>query len=144
MNPSPWNPLTPFRLLWQHRELLQTLPYLRSLQQPILREMARLVTLEHLAVRSGSRAFKSICDPFSLVMPLGVELVINREGKNVTLPAQSAQILCMTNVTLISEAEFQYLLLGVEQAADLRSRIPAFRFFWEEILGLPLPHRVRF
>jgi len=22
MNPSPWNPLTPFRLLWQHRDLL--------------------------------------------------------------------------------------------------------------------------
>ena len=53
-------------------------------------------------------------------------------------------ILCQPGVTLVSEAEFQYLLLGADQAAELRSRIPAFRFFWEETLGLALPNRVRF
>ena len=130
--------------LWQNRELLQSLPYLRPLQQPVIRELARLVTLEHLPARTGSRPLKSVCDPFSLILPLGVELTISREGRPVTVPAQSAPILCTPGAVLVSEAEFQFLLLGTEQAAELRTRIPAFRFLWEEILGLPLPHRVRF
>ncbi len=130
--------------LWQHRELLQSLPYLRPLQQPIIRELARLVSLEHLPARTGPRPLKSVCDPFSLVLPLAVELTLNRDGKMVTVPAQSAPILCTPSTTLVSEVEFQYLLLGVEQASDLRSRTPAFRFLWEEMLGMPLPNRVRF
>ena len=130
--------------LWQNRELLQTLPYLRMLQQPVIRDLARHVTLEHLSARSGSRPLKTICDPFCLLMPLGQELVLNRDGKVVNLPAHAAPILCQPGVSLVSEAEFQYLLLGADQAAELRLRIPAFRFFWEETLGLALPNRVRF
>lgn len=125
--------------LWQNREWLQTLSYLRNLQQPIIREIARLVTEEHAMHRTGPIPLKTMCPPFSLIMPLGVEVTLNRNGQTVTLPAQSAPILCTPGTTLMSETEFQYLLLGPEQAADLRSRIPAFRFFWEEILGLPLP-----
>lgn len=130
--------------LWQNRELLQSLPYLRPLQQPIIRELARLVSLEHLAARSGPKPLKAICDPFSLMLPLSVELTLTREGKPVTVPAQGAPILCTPATSLVSEVEFQYLLLGVDQASDLRTRVPAFRFLWEEILGMPLPHRVRF
>jgi len=40
---------------------------------------------------------------------------------------------------LNTEAEFQYLLLRTSQAAALRHDIPAFRYFWEETLGLPVP-----
>ena len=130
--------------LWQNRELLQSLPYLRPLQQPIIRELARLVSLEHLPARSGPQSLKTICDAFSLMLPLAVELTLSREGRLVTVPAQSAPILCLPATNLVSEAEFQYLLLGADQASDLRTRIPAFRFLWEEILGMPLPHRVRF
>lgn len=130
--------------LWQNRELLQSLLYLRPLQQPVIREIARHVTLEHLPARTGYRPLKLICDPFSLILPLGVELTLSRDGKPVAVAPQSAPILCQAGVGLVSEAEFQYLLLGAEQAADLRTRIPAFRFLWEEILGLALPHRVRF
>jgi hypothetical protein len=130
--------------LWQHRELLQTLPYLRVLQQPVIRELAKQVTLEHLPARSGPKPLKTICDPFSLVMPLGLEVALNREGKPMTLAAHAAPILCQPGVTLVTETEFHYLLLGAEQAADLRARIPAFRYYWEEMLGLALPNRVRF
>ena len=130
--------------LWQNRELLQSLPYLRSLQQPIIREIARQVTLEHLPARSGPCPLKSLGDPFSLLLPLAVELTHSREGRTITVPAQTAPLLCTPGGSLVSEAEFQYLLLGVDQATELRTRIPAFRFLWEEVLGLPLPHRVRF
>ncbi|MBL9173021.1 MAG: cyclic nucleotide-binding domain-containing protein [Verrucomicrobiales bacterium] len=129
--------------LWQNRELLQSLPYLRSLQQPIIREIARQVTLEHLPARTAPRPLKSIGDPFSLILPLGVDLKLSRDGEEVTIPAHSAPVLCSSGVSLVSEAEFQYLQLSAKQAADLRTRIPAFRFLWEEVLHLPLPHRVR-
>lgn len=130
--------------LWQHRELLQSLPYLRTLQQPVLRELARQVTLEHLPTRSGPRLLSSVCDPYSLLLPLGVDLIVNPEGIPRKVPAHSAPILCMPGASLESEAEFQYLLLSAQRASDLRTHIPAFRFLWEEILNLPLPRPARF
>jgi hypothetical protein len=72
-------------------------------------------------------------------MPLGQELVLNEEGKLHTVPTHSAPILCQAGVNLVTEAEFQYLLLSAEQAEALRTRVPAFRFFWQEILGLASP-----
>lgn len=129
--------------LWQNRELLQSLPYLRSLQQPIIRELARQVTLEHLPARTAPRPLKSIGDPFSVILPLGVDLKLSRDGEEISVPAHSAPVLCSPGVSLVSEAEFQYLQLSAKHAADLRTRIPAFRFLWEEALHLPLPHRVR-
>jgi Cyclic nucleotide-binding domain/Metallo-beta-lactamase superfamily len=130
--------------LWQHRELLQSLPYLRPLQQPVIRDLARHVALENLAARTGPQPLKSFCDPHSLILPLGVELNVTRDGATETIPAHSAPILCVPGVNLVSEAEFEYLRLGADDSAELRRRIPAFRYLWEEILGLPLPHRVRF
>lgn len=129
--------------LWQHRELLQTLPYLQPLQQPVIRELASRVTLEHLPARTGPRPLKSICDPFSLVFPLGREFTIKRDTRTETLPAHSAPILCASGVTLLTEAEIQFLLLRADRAAELRALAPAFRFFWEETLGLALPNRIR-
>ncbi|MEY2877676.1 MAG: hypothetical protein RLZZ15_56 [Verrucomicrobiota bacterium] len=129
--------------LWQHRELLQTLPYLRSLQQPVLRELAKLVTLENLPARHGPRALKAICDPFSLIFPLGQEIVLKRDTRTDTIPAHTAPILCTSGATLVTESELQFLLLHVDHATELRARIPAFRFFWEETLGLGLPNRLR-
>ncbi len=129
--------------LWQHRELLQTLPYLRSLQQPVLRELAKLVTLENLPSRQGPRPLKSICDPFSLIFPLGLDVVIKRDTRTETIPAHSAPLLCTSGATLVTETEMQFLLLRTDHATELRARIPAFRFFWEETLGLGLPNRIR-
>ena len=125
--------------LWQNRELLQTLPYLRVLQQPVIRELSRRVVLTHLPPRSGSKELQTFCSPYSLLMPLGQELVLSHQDRPYTVPAHSAPILCQPGVKLVSEAEFQYLILEAEQAAALRARVPAFRFFWEEILGLGLP-----
>lgn len=129
--------------LWQHRELLQSLPYLRPLQQPILREIAGQVALQHLRARSGPRLLTSFSELFSLILPLGVDLTLRHGESTVTIPAHSAPVLCSAGTELISEIEFQYLHLGAKQAADLRVRIPAFRFLWEEILNLPIPRRGR-
>ena len=125
--------------LWQHRELLQSLPYLRSLQQPVLREIGRQVTLRHLPTRNEPQRLTSICQPFSLLLPLGVDLRLRVRDVSVSIPAHSAPILCTPETMLESEAEFEFLLLDARQTADLRSRIPAFRFLWEEVLHLPLP-----
>jgi len=40
--------------MWQNRELLQNFPYLQALQQPVIRELSRNVTLEHLSTRTGA------------------------------------------------------------------------------------------
>ena len=129
--------------IWQHRELLQTLRYLRPLQQPVLRELANLVTLEYLPARTAPRPLKSLCDPYSLILPLGQDLVIKRDVRTETIAAHSAPLLCTSGATLVTEAEIQFLLLRADHATDLRSRIPAFRYFWEETLGLTLPNRIR-
>ncbi len=129
------------KLLWENRELLQTLPYLRPLQQPVLRELSTAVTLEHLTPRSGARPLKSICAPFSLLMPLDQKIVLKYNAKTEIIPLRGAPVFCRPGVTLVTEAEFQYLLLRREQASELRARIPAFRYFWEETLGLPAPEK---
>jgi hypothetical protein len=128
---------------WQHRELLQTLRYLRPLQQPVLRELANLVTLEFLPARTAPRPLTNLCDPSSLIFPLGQDLIIQRDVRTETIAAHSAPILCTSGATLVTEAEIQFLLLRADHATDLRTRIPAFRYFWEETLGLALPNRRR-
>jgi hypothetical protein len=73
------------------------------------------------------------------MLPLGEGLELRRNGAMETIEPNAAPILSAPGVTLLTEAEFQYLLLRAEDAAQLRTRIPAFRYFWEETLGLPLP-----
>lgn len=125
--------------LWQKRELLQSLPYTRTLQQPVLRELARQVTLETLPSANGPRAFAAICPLGSLLLPLGEGLEIQRDGRPEIVEPNTAPILCTPDLTLLTEAEFQFLLLTEQAASQLRRHVPAFRFFWEETLGLPLP-----
>lgn len=127
--------------LWQNRELLQNFPYLRGLQQPVLRELAMQVTLEILPAASGARAVTDYCAAGSLMLPLGEGLELSRAGRLETIEPNAAPILVGADLNLLTEVEFQYLLLRAEQAAQLRQRIPAFRFFWEETLGLPLPEQ---
>ena len=82
-------------------------------------------------------------DGRTLRVPLGQDLVIKRDIRTETIAAHSAPILCTSGATLITEAEIQFLLLRADHATDLRARIPAFRYFWEETLGLALPNRIR-
>ena len=125
--------------LWQKRELLQNFPYLRALQQPVLRELAIQVSLETLPAATGPRPVQHFCDAGSLMLPLGEGLELSRAGKLETIEPNAAPVLCAPDLTLLTETEFQYLLLPAANAEQLRQRIPAFRFFWEETLGLPLP-----
>jgi hypothetical protein len=81
----------------------------------------------------------NIGETYSLLMPLEQELVIGRGGKEDSITPLSTPLVCLPDVELISEAAFPYLLLRSNQAAHLRSRMPAFRYFWEETLGLPIP-----
>ena len=127
------------KALWQNRELLQNFPYLRALQQPVLRELARLVTLESRPFATGAREFTTLCDAGSLMLPLGEGLELRRGGQQEIIEPNAAPILSAPGVTLLTETEFQYLLLRADDAAQLRTRSPAFRYFWEETLGLPLP-----
>jgi hypothetical protein len=126
--------------MWHMREIMQTLPYTRSLPLPVIRELCFHVTLEQLPGRSSPRPLKAICPLFSLLMPLGVDVVLRSKGQQAILPLNSRPIMSQAGITLLSEAGFQYLLLRADQAARLRARIPAFRYFWEEVLELPLPH----
>ena len=127
------------KALWQNRELLQSFPYLRALQQPVLRELATLVTVETISTASGPRELTAFGTAGSLLLPLGEGLEIRSNGVEEIVEPNAAPLLCSPDVTLVTEAEFQCLLLRAEDAAQLRCRIPAFRYFWEESLGLPLP-----
>ena len=127
------------KALWQNRELLQSFPYLRALQQPVLRELAMQVSLGNFPPATGPRELTSLCAADSLILPLGEGLELRRKGRLETIEPNAAPILCSRGVTLLTEAEFQCLILRAEDAAQLRQHIPAFRFFWEETLGLPLP-----
>lgn len=127
------------KALWQNRELLQAFPYLSALQQPVLRELATLVTVETISTAGGPRELTAFGTPGSLLLPLGEGLEIRRDGFLQIIEANSAPLLCSPDVVLVTEAEFQALLLRAEDAAQLRSSIPSFRFFWQETLGLPLP-----
>ena len=129
--------------MWQNRELLQNFPYLKPLQQPVIRELSRVATLEHLPARSGPVAFSEICDPYGFIMPLGQALSIRYGKQTITITPQEKPIICQGNESLITKTEFQYLHLSAERAAELRRRIRAFRFFWEEILGFPIPINVQ-
>ena len=133
---------TRLKSLWQKRELLQNFPYLRALQQPVLRELAIQVSLETLPAATGPRPVQHFCDAGSLMLPLGEGLELSRAGKLETIEPNAAPVLCAPDLTLLTETEFQYLLLPAANAEQLRQRIPAFRFFWEETLGLPLPAKL--
>ena len=130
---------TKLKVLWQNRELLQSFPYLRALQQPVLRELATLVTVETISTVGGPRALTDFGPVGSPLLPLGEGLEIRRAGKLEIIEPNAAPLLCAPDVRLETECQFQCLLLRAEHAAQLRQRIPAFRFFWEETLGLPLP-----
>ncbi|MEN9574065.1 MAG: hypothetical protein RL514_1920 [Verrucomicrobiota bacterium] len=127
------------KALWQNRESLQSFPYLRALQQPVLRELATLVTVETISTADGPRELTAFGTAGSLLLPLGEGLEISRAEGQEIIEANAAPLLCSPDVILLTEAEFQCFLLRAEDAARLRQRIPAFRYFWEETLGLPLP-----
>ena len=128
--------------MWQNRELLQNFPYLSLLQQPVIRELSRRVTLGHLSARPGPVALKTICDPFGLMFPLGQELEINYGNRTDTVDPKEKPVMCYAEEELLTEADIQYLSLPADEASELLSSIPAFRFFWEEELGLPVPVRI--
>ena len=53
------------KVLWQNRELLQSFPYLRALQQPVLRELATLVSVETIStvphiIRMGGEEYAKL------------------------------------------------------------------------------------
>jgi CRP-like cAMP-binding protein/ribonuclease BN (tRNA processing enzyme) len=125
--------------MWQNREMLQTLPYLKNLQQPVIRDLSMHVTLEHLKERSRPKPLRNVCELHSLMMPLEHGLILRRNGRDDLIAPRAAPVLCLPEVDLVTEIEFPYLLLGPKQAAHLRARIPAFRYFWEETLCLPIP-----
>lgn len=129
--------------MWQNRELLQNFGYLKPLQQPVIRELSRHVTLEHLPSRPAPCELKKICDPYGLIMPLGNEIIIKYEHRTDTIDPHLKPIMCHANEVLVTERELQYLFLSAKNAAKLRNAIPAFRFFWEEVLGLPIPYETR-
>lgn len=127
------------RTMWQNRELLQNFPYLGPLQQPVIRALSERVTLEYLTARNGPERLENICEEGGMMFPLALDIELERRGKKTEIPAQSQPVFCTPGTTLTTEAEFQYLLLRTTEAAALRHQIPAFRYFWEETLGLPVP-----
>ena len=124
--------------MWQNRELLQTLPYLQGLQQPVIRALSARLVLSHLNPRSGPLPLSSISEEGGLIFPLGVPIEFQKNGKLFRVPANSLPIFCSSTSTLLTEAEFPYLLLRADPARELRRSIPAFRYFWEETLDLPV------
>lgn len=126
------------RAMWQNRELLQTLPYLQGLQQPVIRALSARLVLSHLNPRSGPLPLSSISEEGGLIFPLGVPIEFQKNGKLFRVPANSLPIFCSSTSTLLTEAEFPYLLLRADPARELRRSIPAFRYFWEETLDLPV------
>ena len=127
------------RAMWQMRELLQNFPCLKALQQPVVRSLSLRVALAYLEAYNGKRPLESICAAGGLLFPLGQELVVEEDGQARTYLPQSAPVFSRPGAQLVTESEFQYLVLKPEDAAVLRQQIPAFRFFWEETLGLPVP-----
>lgn len=134
---------TGLKSMWQNRGLLQNFPYLKPLQQPVIRELSRVMTLEHLPPRTEPIPFTEICEPYGFIMPLGQELTVKYAKFITTIQPHEKPVLCQGNETLITETEFQYLFLTAERAAELRRSIPAFRFFWEENLGFPIPANIQ-
>jgi CRP-like cAMP-binding protein len=129
--------------MWQNRELLQNFPYLQSLQQPVIRELSRNVSLEHLPARTAPALLSSFCEPHGLIFPLGKQLEIEDQRGSITIDPQKQPVMCHADQILVTELELQYLFLSAEKAGRLLHSIPAFRFFWEEELGLPIPVGIR-
>lgn len=125
--------------LWQKRELLQNFPYLRALQPPVLRELANQVSLQTRPAATGPVPLLHYCDAGSLLLPLGEGLELIRAGQREIIEPNAAPILSAPALHLLTETEFQFLLLPAQHAERMRQCIPAFRFFWEETLALPLP-----
>ncbi|MFT4691858.1 MAG: hypothetical protein ACI9OD_004084 [Limisphaerales bacterium] len=134
---------TELKSMWQNRGLLQNFPYLKPLQQLVIRELSRVMTLEHLPARTEPTPYNEICDPYGFIMPLGQELTVKYAKSSATIQPHEKPVMCQGNETLITETEFQYLLMSAGRAAELRRSIPAFRFFWEENLGFPIPINVQ-
>lgn len=126
------------RKMWQNRELLHNFACLRTLQQPVIRALSESVTLEHLPP-GQKRSLAELCGEGGLVFPLGRDVTVEENGASREAPAHSAPLYCSNGVLLSVDAELQYLALRPVNADALRRRIPAFRYFWEETLRLPLP-----
>jgi hypothetical protein len=126
------------KTLWQNRDLVNNFSCIKLLQQPVIRAISERLTLHNLAPRSGKIPLKNICPPGALLFALGQKVTIMCEGETKVFPAHDTPILGSEHADLMTEAEFQYLLLSPDAAADLCRTIPAFRFFWEETLDLPI------
>ena len=129
------------RKMWQNRELLHNFACMRHLQQPVIRSLSEMVTLEHLPAQKKHTPVANMCAPGGLIFALGRDIKLERSGKHETLHANTRPIYCDTSTSVSAGAELPYLVLQPPAAADLRKNIPAFRFFWEETLGLPVPKR---
>lgn len=129
------------RKMWQNRELLQQnfQGCLQFFQQPVLRAFSENIELLGLKVRTGPTPLASVGESGGLIFPLGQELLLERGGREETVPAGDRPIFIDDKTRLITEAEFQYLLLDRRNATHLRNQIPAFRFFWEETMNFPVP-----
>lgn len=127
------------RRMWQNRELLQGFTSLRTLQQPVIRALSESVTLEHLPAKSGRPQVTHLCPAGGLIFALGSGVSLQTKDELVSIEANSVPIHCREGTRLAGEAELQFLALQPDQAATLRKRIPAFRYFWEETLRLPVP-----
>ena len=127
------------RKMWQNRELLQGFSSLRQLQQPVFRALSESVTLEHLPALAGRPVLSRLVGAGGLIFPLGSAIAVDRAGSVECVEANTVPVWCHDDARLVMDAEMPYLALSPEQAASLRRRIPAFRFFWEESLRLPVP-----
>jgi hypothetical protein len=125
------------RRMWQNRELLSNFASLRPLQQPVLRALSENVSLEHLPPRSGSPSLTQLCPAGGLIFPLGRDVTVERNGSAETVELNSRPLYSRDGACVLAETELQYLVLRPENAGTLRQTIPAFRYFWEEALGLP-------
>ncbi len=127
------------RRMWQNRELLQGIACLRPLQQPVIRVLSEAVTLEHLPALAGRLPITRLCPAGGVIFPLGATLNVDHDGSPAAIQPNSLPVYSNDRTSLLHDAEMPYLALDPTQASALRRRIPAFRFFWEEVLRLPVP-----
>lgn len=127
------------RRMWQNRELLQCFTSLRVLQQPVLRGLSEAVTLEELPPAAGRPALTKLCGPGGLIFPVGIPVAVQRPAGVEAVEPNTSPIFSTEDAELLSDGPLPYLALPPDRAATLRHTIPAFRFFWEETLQLPVP-----
>lgn len=127
------------KAMWKNREQLQAFPYLRALQQPVIRKLSSALTREQVSGRDAPKPLQSMCERFGMIMPIYQELELQYRDASVVIKPHEKPVLCQGNETLLTRSPFEYLYLAPERSAKLRAEIPAFRFFWEEVMKLPRP-----